>query len=95
MIFIPLRKWLGKTNGELISLAVENKFEIIISNDTNIKFQQNLKKYHIYFIIIKSKDNNLENLLPLLPVLKETINLIETQHPNVNYFEIGEKNLPG
>ncbi|MEO8664236.1 MAG: hypothetical protein ABI462_01975 [Ignavibacteria bacterium] len=59
--------WLGKTNGDLISQAVEDKFETIISNDTNLKFQQNLKKFDIYFIVIKTIDNNIESILPLIP----------------------------
>jgi predicted nuclease of predicted toxin-antitoxin system len=80
--------WLGKSNGELLSLAVANNFNAIISNDTNIKFQQNLKKYDIYFIVIKTKDNNLESILPLVPYLNETLKMIHSQLPEEKYFEI-------
>jgi len=80
--------WLGKTNGELLSLAIKNKFEIIISNDTNLKFQQNLKKFDMYFIVIKTKDNNIESILPLIPPLKVMLTLIQTQLPAERYFEI-------
>lgn len=49
------KKWLGKKNSDLISLAVKSNFDIIISNDTNIRFQQDLKKYDIAFLIISPK----------------------------------------
>jgi hypothetical protein len=80
--------WLGKKNGELISLAVENNFKVIISNDTNIIFQQNLKKYNISFLIIKTKDNNLESILPLIPSIKKILTTIQSQQANVRYFEV-------
>jgi hypothetical protein len=40
-------EWLGKKNGELLKLAVENEFKIFISNDTKIKYQQNTKNLKI------------------------------------------------
>lgn len=80
--------WLGKSNGELISLAIKNSFKAIISNDTNIKYQQNLVNSNLYFIILKTKSNNLELISPLIPVLKETLNKISSDNPLDKYFEI-------
>lgn len=80
--------WLGKKNGELISLAIGNNFLTIISNDTNMKFQQNLKKFDIYILVIRTKDNNIESILPLVPSLKETLNKIQSILPEEKYFEV-------
>lgn len=82
--------WLGKQNGELISLAVESNFGVIISNDTKIKFQQNLKKHNISFVIIRSKDNNLESILPIIPTIKEILDKINSKQTTEKYFEISE-----
>jgi hypothetical protein len=34
--------WLGKKNGELMRLISENDFDIFISTDKNLPYQQNL-----------------------------------------------------
>lgn len=36
--------WLGKKNGELMRLIAENDFDIFISTDKNLPYQQNLSK---------------------------------------------------
>ena len=36
--------WLGKKNGELMRLIAENDFDIFISTDKNLPYQQNLSR---------------------------------------------------
>jgi predicted nuclease of predicted toxin-antitoxin system len=33
--------WLGKKNGELLKLVIENEFEIFVTVDRNLPYQQN------------------------------------------------------
>ncbi|MEJ7736092.1 MAG: DUF5615 family PIN-like protein [Chitinophagaceae bacterium] len=35
--------WLGKKNGELLKLVKENNFEIFITVDQNLPYQQNIE----------------------------------------------------
>ncbi len=49
--------WLGKKNGELLSLAEKNNFEIFITLDKNLKFQQSIHKFNLKFIVLLAADN--------------------------------------
>ena len=81
-------KWLGMKNGELLSLAVATGFEIFISNDTQIKFQQNLSKFNINLIILKTRGNDLELIVPIIPELLKLITSIEKGLTKGRYFEV-------
>jgi len=65
--------WLGMKNGELLSRAVENEFDIFISADKQIKYQQNLLKYGINFILLKLQKNNFSNQISKISVLNSLI----------------------
>ena len=38
-------KWLGKDNGELLNLMLQNNFTTFLTIDNNLSFQQNFKNY--------------------------------------------------
>src|SRR5580692_6095413 len=56
--------WSGKQNGELLALA-ETKFDVLITVDTNLQYQQNLAERRIAITVIQSP-NRLEDLRPPL-----------------------------
>ena len=68
--------WTGKINGELLASAEKNGFEVFITLDSNLIYQQNLSKYNLYIIKIKSKDSKISTLKSFLPLLKSQINRI-------------------
>ena len=73
---VPEMGWAGKKNGELLSLA-ENEFDIFITSDQNLQYQQNLKGKNIAIIILVAINNRIETLVPLIPKAKiemQTIN---------------------
>ncbi len=55
-------KWNSKQNGELISLMIKQKFDILITFDQNLIYQQNLEKYKISILIINTKNNQFETI---------------------------------
>jgi len=63
--------WAGKTNGELLPLA-ENNFDIFITADQNLQYQQNLKGRCITIFVLKAPDSRYETLRVLTPnILKK------------------------
>lgn len=46
------RGWDRLLNGELISIAEAEGFEILLTTDKNIRYQQNLKRRRIAFVVI-------------------------------------------
>jgi hypothetical protein len=47
--------WSGKANGDLLRLA-EVAFELFITADQNIEYQQNLTRYHIAVLLLSTND---------------------------------------
>ncbi|HKW76607.1 MAG TPA: DUF5615 family PIN-like protein [Terriglobales bacterium] len=55
--------WAGKRNGELLELA-EGSFQVFITLDTNLQYQQNLAGRQIALIVIRAQSNRLSHLKP-------------------------------
>ena len=55
--------WAGKENGELLTVA-EAKFDVLVTIDTNLRYQQNLAGRRIAIVVIQSSSNRIEHLRP-------------------------------
>lgn len=66
--------WDGKRNGELLGLMIANDFEILITADKNLHFQQSLKKFPLAVLLLNVKfirPDTIEELAPaILNILK-------------------------
>lgn len=69
---VPEMGWSGKKNGELLSLA-EAHFEILITADQNLRYQQNLKGRSIIIFVLKSPNSRYETVRSLIPEVIEKI----------------------
>lgn len=77
---VPQMKWASIKNGRLLSLA-EQEFDVFITVDRNLSFQQNLPKFRIAVIVLHAKTNRLVDLKPLAPSILEAL-------PNVKVGEV-------
>ncbi len=66
-------EWGGIKNGKLMSLSVENNFDILLTIDKNIQYQQNLDNYPLTIVILNSLTSKVEELINFLPQLKQQI----------------------
>jgi predicted nuclease of predicted toxin-antitoxin system len=48
--------WAGKKNGELLDLA-ERRFDVLVTLDTNVQYQQNLAVPKIAVVVFRSSSN--------------------------------------
>ena len=60
------RGWAGKKNGELLRLA-EPHFDVFVTLDKGIQFQQNLAGRKISVLLIGAKSNDISDILPHFP----------------------------
>ena len=60
--------WLTIKNGELLALAA-NEFDVFVTVDRNLSFQQNLPTFAIAVIVLRAHSNRLADLKPLVPAL--------------------------
>ncbi|MDQ1592784.1 MAG: hypothetical protein QOG71_3411 [Pyrinomonadaceae bacterium] len=63
---VPQMGWATKKNGELLKLA-ESEFDIFLTVDRNLAFQQNLSNFNIAVLILHTTSNRLADLKPLVP----------------------------
>ncbi len=64
--------WSAKKNGELLRLA-EKEFDVFLTMDSGIEFQQNLVETKIAVIVLQATSNRLVDLLPLVPNLEDAL----------------------
>ena len=64
--------WSTIKNGELLALAAK-EFEVFVTVDRNLSFQQNLPVFEIAVIVLRALSNRLADLRPLLPELLASI----------------------
>ena len=69
-------EWSGITNGKLLTKA-EGSFDVFITSDQNLSFQQNLQKYRIAIIVLCPERNRLKDLKLLVPSLLKCLSHIE------------------
>lgn len=63
---VPQMGWAGVKNGQLLALA-EAEFDVFITVDRNLSFQQNLPQFNIAVIVLQAPSNRLADLQPLAP----------------------------
>ncbi len=63
---VPQMGWAGVRNGEILALA-ETEFDVFITVDRNLSFQQNLPQFNIAVIVLQAPSNRLADLKPLAP----------------------------
>jgi predicted nuclease of predicted toxin-antitoxin system len=57
----------GLKNGDLLKAAEAAKFDVLLTVDRGMEFQQDLNRRNIAVIIVRPKSNRLKELLPHLP----------------------------
>lgn len=68
----PQMGWATIENGDLLALAAK-QFDVFITIDRNLSFQQNLPKFDIAVLILRARSNRLRDLRPLVPKLLQTL----------------------
>lgn len=57
--------WAGVKNGELLQRAADHGFDIFLTADQNLEFQQNLARARLGVVVLVAASNALEDLRPL------------------------------
>ncbi len=73
---MPQAGWAGIKNGRLLKLAA-TAFDVLITVDRNLSFQQNLDGLEIAVVVLRAKSNRFEDLRPLVPKVLSALASIE------------------
>lgn len=63
---VPQEGWSGKKNGELLGLMAVASFEVLLTVDQGIRYQQNLRAAGVAVVVMIGTSNQLVDLLPLV-----------------------------
>jgi predicted nuclease of predicted toxin-antitoxin system len=64
--------WAGMKNGELLR-AASGRFDVFLTVDRKIVFQQNVKSLKIAVIVMVARSNRLVDLRPLIAQVREAL----------------------
>jgi predicted nuclease of predicted toxin-antitoxin system len=69
--------WADVLNGELLALAEENNFDVLLTADSNIKNQQNLSNRKIAILVIRAFNNRLATHIEMKDDVYEALSKIQ------------------
>jgi predicted nuclease of predicted toxin-antitoxin system len=72
---VPQMGWGGTKNGQLLALA-QTEFDVFITVDRNLSFQQNLPQFDIAVIVFQAPSNRLSELKPLVPQVLAILTIV-------------------
>lgn len=86
---VPEMGWAGTVNGALLTLA-QTDFDVFLTTDRNLSFQQDLAKYDIAVVVMVAKSNRRDVLQSLVP---EVLAILEAAAPG-QLLRVGERPVP-
>jgi hypothetical protein len=73
---VPEMGWSGKKNGELLALMATEGFEVLLTVDQSLRYQQDLQAAGIALIVLVASSNRLAALVPLMPSVRASLGSI-------------------
>ena len=70
---VAYMKWDGIKNGKLLTLAIENGFNVFVTTDKNLSYQQNITQYKIAIVVLDVPIAKMKYLVPLVGKVKELL----------------------
>lgn len=65
--------WTGLRNGDLLRRAAAEGFDVFVTADQSLQFQQSLAGLPLIVIVLAARSTKLEDLIPLAPSVLEAI----------------------
>ena len=67
----------GIKNGKLLAYCVENQFDILLTIDKNLMYQQDLDKYPVTIVVLNCFSSKIEELITFLPSFKSQVETLQ------------------
>jgi predicted nuclease of predicted toxin-antitoxin system len=75
-VSVKQMSWEGLTNGILLQKA-QDEFDVFLTGDTNLRFQQNLTKFHIAVVVLEAQSTRLLDTAKLMPQVLKALTTIQ------------------
>jgi len=74
---VSQQNWTGLSNGQLLRKAEADGFDVFVTADQNLRYQQNLSKSSLGIVVIAARSNRIQELKPLVPEIKDGIKTVK------------------
>jgi predicted nuclease of predicted toxin-antitoxin system len=65
--------WSGARNGKLLELAKIEDFDVLVTKDANLQYEQNFADLPISVVVLHAPSNDIDDIRPLLPALHDVM----------------------
>ncbi len=65
------QNWTGLSNGELLRKAESDEFQVFVTADQNLQYQQNLSNSSLGIVVLAARSNRIQDFIPLLPEIRK------------------------
>jgi hypothetical protein len=65
--------WSGVDNGKQLNVASNAAFDVLLTNDRGLEYDQNLGRLPVAVVVLLATANTMESLRPLLPELQAAL----------------------
>ncbi len=69
--------WEGLDNGELLQKAHEHGFQVFLTVDQNLRYQQNLRHHLVAIVVLMASGITVDDLRPLVPKVEKALPTVE------------------
>ena len=69
--------WSGTKNGALLRRAAADGFDVLITLDSGVAYQQNAATLPLSILIISSPSSDIDDLLPLVPKIIDALKTLQ------------------
>ena len=73
---VVFKGWQGLVNGKLLAAAAKDGFDVLISLDAGLEYEQNLSALPVAVVLLRAASNKIHDIEPLLPRLLEILKSI-------------------
>ena len=70
-------RWNGLKNGKLMALCIDNNFDLLLTIDKNLLFQQKIDKFKLTVVVLDSLTSKIEELILFIPSFNKQANTFE------------------
>ena len=71
-------RWNGLSNGDLLRRAVADRFDVLITVDRNLEYQQHVAAIGLGFVVLIARSNRTDDLVPLAPAVLTAIEALRS-----------------
>lgn len=68
--------WQGTTNGKLLTLAEAEGFEVFVTVDRNLSYQQNVAARGLGLVVVRVKSNHINAYVPIFSKLNRAVETV-------------------